>query len=106
MNLDNLARTLVELIGRKVASGQFEVPALPWSRASLMDSLKGRFDMAAVVPMVERDPLLLLECLRLVPRGRTRALETVANVLEVVGAANLRQNILVRLSQKTNRCYL
>lgn len=92
MNVDALAQTLGGMVCKRIAAGQFELPALPWHRNKLAALLKGRMDPEAAVAVLERDPLLVAECMKALPRSpRVRTVTTVADLVSALGVANLNR---------------
>lgn len=89
MNIDALARTLVSVVDKKAAGRQLELPPLPWHKPALLALLQGRFELKAVAPILDRDPILALECLRHAQRGPI--VQDTHGLLNAVGTANMRQ---------------
>lgn len=94
MDLETLSRALLDVVSKKVAAGQLELPALPWNKPQMAVLLQGRPDPAAFVQLLEVDPLLLHEVTRVLPK-RPQRLTSVSGLVQAVGIANVRQVVSV-----------
>lgn len=92
MNVDALAEALVGVVEKKAAAGQLELPLMPTFKTQLISMMQGRFELSDVVPIMSKDALLALECLRHLGRiGRPPVAPDAASLAQAVGTTAMRQ---------------
>lgn len=91
MQVDALSTRLSQMITAKVQAGSLELPAMPWNRALLTQRLSAR---GAVGDLIERDPMLTAECLRvLATRARRPPAASIEAIVQGLGKDGLRMTL-------------
>jgi HD-like signal output (HDOD) protein len=98
-----LAETLRGLLLEKIDAGKLILPAMPTTAARVIEVIDSGAHQGRAATLLEGDPVLLLEVLRLAnsatsaPRGRV---ENVAQAIMMLGEAKLRSVLLSAVARQ------
>jgi HD-like signal output (HDOD) protein len=102
-NWPALRAKLKELLLERIASGRLILPAMPVIAAKVMDILEVGAHQAKVAALLEQDPVLALEVLRLANSasfGARARVESITHAITLLGATRLRSLLLTAAARR------